>query len=153
MVNSKNILSSVEEKCVERGIRLTPRRRQVLDVLVQAEAALSAYEIAQRCNADSNSPMPAMSVYRILDFLQEQQFVHRLETANKYVSCSHLSCAHEHLQPQFLICNSCRRVEEIDLSSSAVAAMASAASAAGFASISSQLEVRGLCEGCVHGNT
>ena len=97
--------------------------------------------------------MPAMSVYRILDFLQEEQFVHRLETANKYISCSHLSCSHEHLQAQFLICNSCRRVEEIDMSSAALAAMQTAASAAGFTSVSPQLEVSGVCGNCVPGAT
>lgn len=120
----------------------------MLRTLVLAESALSAYEIAELCSADSNDPMPAMSVYRILDFLREQQFVHRLEIANKYISCSHLSCDHKHAQSQFLICSECRKVEEIDFSSEAFSVMEKAASAAGFSSISPQLEVRGLCDRC-----
>ena len=147
-VNSEKAISDVEQKCVDRGIRLTRRRKEVLRTLVLAESALSAYEIAEQCNADSNDPMPAMSVYRILDFLRDQQFVHRLETANKYISCSHLSCGHDHAQSQFLICNECRKVEEIDFSSEAFSVMEKAASAAGFSSISPQLEVRGLCDRC-----
>ena len=87
-VNSEKAISDAEQKCADRGIRLTRRRKEVLRTLVLAESALSAYEIAEQCNADSNDPMPAMSVYRILDFLRDQQFVHRLETANKYISCS-----------------------------------------------------------------
>jgi len=147
-VNSEKAISDVEQKCADRGIRLTRRRKEVLRTLVLAESALSAYEIAELCSADSNDPMPAMSVYRILDFLREQQFVHRLEIANKYISCSHLSCDHKHAQSQFLICSECRKVEEIDFSSEAFSVMEKAASAAGFSSISPQLEVRGLCDSC-----
>ena len=139
-VNSEKAMSDVEQKCADRGIRLTRRRKEVLRTLVLADSALSAYEIAEQCNAGS--------VYRILDFLRDQQFVHRLETANKYISCSHLSCGHDHAQSQFLICNECRKVEEIDFSSEAFSVMEKAASAAGFSSISPQLEVRGLCDSC-----
>ena len=104
MVDYKSAMSAAEQKCVQGGIRFTKRRKQVLSVLIEADVALSAYEIAERCNADSDSNMPAMSVYRILDLFQEQNFIHKLEIANKYVCCSHISCSHEHNRSQFLIC-------------------------------------------------
>ena len=148
MSDVKTVTKSVEQKFADRGIRLTRRRRQVLDVLMSADAALSAYDIAELCNAGSESHMPTMSVSRILDLLQEEQFIHRLETANKYVSCYHIACAHEHSGSQFLICDGCRRVEEIQLSPEAVGAVEMAANAVGFASISPQLEVKGLCVDC-----
>ena len=113
MVNYQSVMTAAEQKCLQQGIRFTKRRKQVLSVLIKADVALSAYEIAERCNADSDSNMPAMSVYRILDFLQNQNLIHRLEIANKYVSCSHVTCSHEHGQSQFLICGGCRHVEEI----------------------------------------
>ena len=120
MVDYKSAMSAAEQKCVQGGIRFTKRRKQVLSVLIEADVALSAYEIAERCNADSDSNMPAMSVYRILDLFQEQNFIHKLEIANKYVCCSHISCSHEHNRSQFLICGNCRHVEEINLSEDAV---------------------------------
>ena len=148
MVDYKSAMSAAEQKCVQGGIRFTKRRKQVLSVLIEADVALSAYEIAERCNADSESNMPAMSVYRILDLFQEQNFIHKLEIANKYVCCSHISCSHEHNRSQFLICGSCRHVEEINLSEDAVKALKTAASAAGFSAISPQLEIKGRCAQC-----
>ncbi len=148
MLDYQKAISDAEEKCTNSGIRFTKRRKQVLSVLLKADAALSAYEIAEQCNVDSDTKMPAMSVYRILDLLQEQNLIHRLEIANKYVSCSHISCSHEHNKSQFLICGGCRHVEEIYLSHDAVDALQTAASAAGFSAISSQLEITGWCAQC-----
>ena len=148
MVDYKKGMSAAEQKCIQGGIRFTKRRKQVLSVLIQADAALSAYEIAERCNAGSDSNMPAMSVYRILDLFQEQNLIHKLDIANKYVCCAHISCSHEHDNSQFLICGSCRHVEEISLSDDAVQALQAAASAAGFDAISPQLEIKGRCSRC-----
>ena len=148
MVDYKKGMSAAEQKCIQGGIRFTKRRKQVLSVLIQADAALSAYEIAERCNAGSDSNMPAMSVYRILDLFQEQNLIHKLDIANKYVCCAHISCSHEHDNSQFLICGSCRHVEEISLADDAVQALQAAASAAGFDAISPQLEIKGRCSRC-----
>ena len=141
-------MTAAEQKCLHQGMRFTKRRKQVLSVLIEADVALSAYEIAERCNADSDSNMPAMSVYRILDLFQEQNLIHKLDIANKYVCCVHISCSHEHDNSQFLICGSCRHVEEINLSEDAVKALQTAASAVGFSAISPQLEIKGRCAQC-----
>ena len=148
MVDYKKGMSAAEQKCIQGGIRFTKRRKQVLSVLIEADAALSAYEIAERCNAGNESNMPAMSVYRILDLFQEQNLIHKLDIANKYVCCAHISCSHEHDNSQFLICGSCRHVEEISLPNDAVQALQTAASAAGFNAISPQLEIKGRCSRC-----
>ena len=148
MVDYHSVMTAAEQKCLHQGIRFTKRRKQVLSVLIEADVALSAYEIAERCNADSDSNMPAMSVYRILDLFQEQNLIHKLDIANKYVCCAHISCSHEHDNSQFLICGSCRHVEEINLSEDAVKALQTAASAVGFSAISPQLEIKGRCAQC-----
>ena len=148
MGDCESVVSAAEQKCIQEGIRFTKRRKQVLSVMIEADVALSAYEIAERCNAGSDSKMPAMSVYRILDLFQEQNLIHKLDLANKYVCCAHISCSHEHDSSQFLICGSCRHVEEISLSDEAVQALQTAASAAGFNAISPQLEIKGRCVRC-----
>ena len=150
MVDYQSVMTAAEQKCLHQGIKFTKRRKQVLSVLIEADVALSAYEIAERCNAGSDSNMPAMSVYRILDLFQEQNLIHKLDIANKYVCCAHISCSHEHDNSQFLICGSCRHVEEISLSDDAVRALQTAASAVGFNAISPQLEIKGRCSRCEH---
>ena len=148
MTKLKDSIESAEQKCHQRGKKLTRRRREVLTMLLQADRAVSAYELVDLCNDDSDEPMPPMSVYRILEFLQAEQFVHKLETANKYIACKHIACEHEHKQPQFLICNDCHKVQELDTSSEALSSVEAAASMLNFKLLSPQLEVTGYCGLC-----
>ncbi len=148
MTDFKEAIESAERKCSQRGIKLTRRRREVLTTLLEANRALSAYELVNLCNESSNEPMPAMSVYRILEFLREEQFVHKLETANKYIACKHIACEHEHKQPQFLICNDCHKVQELDTAVEALSSVETAASMLNFKLLNPQLEVSGSCGLC-----
>ena len=148
MTELKDSIESAEQKCHQRGKKLTRRRREVITMLLQADRAISAYELVDLCNENSNEPMPPMSVYRILEFLQAEQFVHKLETANKYIACKHIACEHEHKQPQFLICNDCHKVQELDTSSEALSSVEAAASMLNFKLLSPQLEVTGYCGLC-----
>mgnify|MGYP001452343897 FL=1 len=148
MTDFKEAIESAERKCAQRGIKLTRRRREVLTTLLEANRALSAYELVNLCNESSNEPMPAMSVYRILEFLRAEQFVHKLETANKYIACKHIACEHEHKQPQFLICNDCHKVQELDTAVEALSSVETAASMLNFKLLNPQLEVSGSCGLC-----
>ena len=147
--SSGEVLLDAEHRCEDSGVKLTNRRRQVLNALLQEDRALSAYELMEVCNRESNEPMPAMSVYRILSFLEEQSLAHKLSSANKYVACSHITCAHQHYRrPQFLICNDCTKVQEVEVSSEALVAIEQVAETAGFHLESRQLELSGICNDC-----
>ena len=121
----------------------------MLKALVECNAAVSAYELTELCNQQGHTAMPAMSVYRILDFLEGQSLVHRLSTTNKYIACSHISCQHSHFRrPQFLICNDCTRVQEVDVTSETLSAIERVAADVGFNLSDKQLEVSGTCSDC-----
>ena len=130
---------------------MTSRRKQVLKALLQAKFALSAYDLAKICNSGAAKPMPPMSVYRILEFLQVEQFVHKLEIANKYVACRHIRCKHEHGRSQFLICNDCNKVKEVEVSSETLSAVETAANVAEFQVLNPHLELSGRCNSCISG--
>ena len=89
-----------------------------------------------------------MSVYRILDFLEEVELVHRLDSAQKYVACSHISCNHEHELSQFLICKSCYLVEEISIGKNLMNALKKSAEKVGFRLANQELEFDSLCGNC-----
>ena len=89
-----------------------------------------------------------MSVYRILNFLQDERLVHKLNLANKYVACSHIACEHTHEIPQFLICGECQRVEEISISKPTINNLQQSIDDVGFHLISPQLEMNCLCDSC-----
>jgi Fur family zinc uptake transcriptional regulator len=92
--------------------------------------------------------MPAMSVYRILEFLEDQHLVHKLNLANKYVACMHISCDHAHAVPQFLICRNCSKVKEISINQTTISALSETVKSAGYNLFSPQVELNCLCESC-----
>ena len=142
------IIAKIENEFASRGKQLTKRRRQVLKILIDSPVALSAYEVVERCNQSSDLTVAPMSVYRVLQFLQDEEFVHKLETSHKYVSCAHLENGFSHKKMQFLICDGCEGVVEAELSSEIMAMMQSTADEAGFVRINLQLELTGLCAQC-----
>lgn len=147
-LNSKAILERAEKHCAELGGKLTEKRRQVLSGLLESPKALSAYELTDFCNSKVKHDLLPMSVYRILEFLETQNLVHRLSLTNKYVACSHITCDHDHELPQFLICNSCDRVEEIGVAKSLFNRLIGTAKTAGFDLVSNQIELEVRCEDC-----
>ena len=148
LTDLEETLENAERKCSLRGKKLTRKRKQVLRALVETKAALSAYELVSLCNKNTSKPMPPMSVYRILEFLRVEQLAHKLETANKYIACIHITCKHKHGKSQFLICNDCHRVEEVDVPSEALSSVEAAANKADFKLLNTQLEVSGVCNMC-----
>ncbi|HWP01155.1 MAG TPA: transcriptional repressor [Methylococcus sp.] len=129
--------------CVERGVRFTPLRRRVLELICSNHEAVKAYDLLEALRAFDRSAKPA-TVYRALDFLLEQGFIHRIESLNAFVGCSDFEHQHELL---LLICDRCHRVEERP-AATVMNAVADEISAAGFHVRYKALEVHGLCACC-----
>jgi len=135
-------LAHAEQVCAARGERLTPMRRKVLEVLAASHKPLGAYEIMEQ----AGRPRPApITVYRALDFLREQNLVHRIESRNAFIACVH---GHDSGDPVvFLICEKCGAVGEA--ASAAVAdTIKSASRAAGFSPKTPVIEISGVCAHC-----
>lgn len=137
-----------EQHCKSHGTKLTNKRKQVLSALVQSGKALSAYELTEVCQKKFQSSIPAMSVYRILDFLANEGLVHKLNLANKYVACAHISCDHAHGTPQFLICKACSSVNEVSINQSIIAELKQTVAQANYQLLSPQIELSCLCQAC-----
>lgn len=148
MHNFQQIIEQAERHCSENGQRLTQKRKQVLMGLVQSQKAMSAYELVDYCKTEFSEVLPAMSVYRILDFLQQQQLVHKLDLANKFIACAHISCKHEHAISQFLICGECQKVKEINIDKKVLKEIQNNVAIAGFSLVSPQFEMNCLCDEC-----
>ena len=143
------ILDRAEKHCIEQGSKLTEKRRQVLSaLLLNSDKALSAYEISDLCSTQLSANLRPMSVYRILDFLESKNLVHRLNLANKYVACSHIAFDHKNTLSQFLICKSCYNVDEVRLPASLISFIEDGAKTAGYKLVSNQLELECVCSDC-----
>lgn len=145
-----HIMHKAEHICAHSGGRLTQKRKRILELLLVSNTPLSAYDVADAYNKSAEASMPAMSVYRILDFLESEQLVHKLSSANKYVACSHIACSHTHQIPQFLICAKCQSVKEIAISKTIIDELDEQVAGAGYTLLNSQLELQCLCEHCVN---
>ena len=136
-------IAHAEAQCAARAQRLTPMRRQVLQALLASHKPLGAYEIIERL-AHKNRPAP-ITVYRALDFLRDNGFVHRIESRNAFVACVHNHGGDDLVV--FLICERCGAVGEAPGAAAAEALKASSR-AAGFSPKSPLIEIAGICSHC-----
>ena len=114
-----------------------------MEIIAGGHAAIGAYDILARLGGRGRPPAP-ISVYRALDFLVEQGLVHRVESLNAYVACARAGGGH---RAQFLVCQRCRTVAELELPA-IDEAIAAGAEAVGFAVVRPVVEIGGLCRCC-----
>ncbi|MCV2866144.1 transcriptional repressor [Albidovulum sediminicola] len=138
-----DVLARAEALADERGARLTPVRRRVLEILLEAHRAMGAYEVLDRLAAEGFGNKPPVA-YRALEFLVEQGLAHRIRRLNAFAACMHPGEAHA---PAFFICTACGGVAEAP-AEAVRAAMETAARAAGFTIERMNAEAVGLCSAC-----
>lgn len=136
-------LAAAEARCAEGGLRFTPVRRKVLEILLQEHRALGAYAILDRLREDGFGSQPPVA-YRALDFLVLNGLAHKIERLNAFIACAHPSHAHA---PAFMICRLCDTVAETH-SSPARGALGDAARATGFTIERTVVEAEGVCPTC-----
>jgi Fur family zinc uptake transcriptional regulator len=137
------LLREVSAACDARGLRLTPLRRQVLELIAAADKPVKAYDLLDRLRAGRDSAAPP-TVYRALDFLLENGFIHKLESVNAYTSCHHPS--ERHTVP-FFICDVCSAATEF-CDERVAGLLVDHAQQLGFAAAAQTLEVHGVCRHC-----
>ncbi|BCR04223.1 transcriptional repressor [Desulfuromonas versatilis] len=135
-------LNAAERLCKQRRVRLTPLRRRVLELVWADHKPVGAYELLEALQAGGRAAPP--TVYRALDFLQEQGLVHRLASLNAYVGCAHPGTPHA---GQFLICQSCRELAELT-DPGVAAAIEQSSRSIGFMPRHQTVEVLGVCPRC-----
>jgi len=106
----QSAITAAKRHCEASGIRLTPLRQRVLELVWQNHEPVKAYDILDELKQDHSSSAPP-TVYRALDFLQEEGLVHKIESLNAYVGCGNPKEFH---RSQFFICHDCGSVAELD---------------------------------------
>ncbi len=151
MQDISQTLQQAEANCDAHGVRLTTKRKRVLACLLESGRAQSAYELIDSVKQTYGDNMQPTTMYRMLDFLVSENLVHKLQLANKYVACSHITCdtcGHSHSVPQFLICNTCNRVDEVRIDSELIEQLTKNVDRAGYTLMSPQVELHCLCGDC-----
>lgn len=136
-------LARAEDVCARDGLRLTPVRRRVLEILLEAHTAVGAYDVLARLAEEGRAAQPPVA-YRALDFLVENGFAHRIRRLNAFAACQHPGERHD---PAFLICRGCDALAEAD-SAQLRGDLDRAAETVGFSVERAVIEAVGLCPAC-----
>lgn len=139
----RDALAAAEEACRRHGTRLTPIRKRVLELVWASHRPVGAYALLEQLAADGRKPAPP-TVYRALEFLLDQGLVHRLDSLNAFVGCTHPG---EHHRSLFLICRGCGRAQELS-GDPIEQGIGTEAQRHGFTLEKLTLEAVGLCHTC-----
>jgi Fur family transcriptional regulator, zinc uptake regulator len=141
---TSDLIARAERTCERRGSRLTGQRREILFCVAQGHSAVGAYDIIERMAEKGTRPAP-ITVYRALDFLLAHGLVHKVESRNAFVACSH---SHEGQPAALLICETCGIVAELDVPE-VFERIAEKAVAQKFTPGQTLIEMSGTCNACV----
>lgn len=127
------------------GERMTPPRRRVLELLLEAGEPVKAYDLIARYGLDGQAAKPP-TVYRALEFLERKGVVHRISSISAYVACTANVDDGAHAAA-FLICDCCGSTAEVAIPTSALG-ISTAAKTAGYEIERTTIEGHGKCASC-----
>ena len=142
MTHRATAWASVRDRLHERGLRWTPQRRVLIEILKTHTGHVTGAELVDRCRALDPATVPS-TVYRTLDVLEELGLVshsHGHDGREEY----HVLPDTEHAH---LTCTRCRSVTEL-AAADAAPFIAALAAGHGFVVNLSHLAIGGLCAAC-----
>ena len=142
----EHTMQTIEKLCAKRNIRLTPQRKTVIQLMLNADKAMSAYDLLDQLKEIEPQAKPP-TIYRALDFLIEQGFVHKVESINCYIISPHFD-EPSHISILF-ICDKCQSIIE-EHSPIIEAQLQSLAQKNMFIIQHSVLEIHGTCQHCAN---
>jgi Fur family transcriptional regulator, zinc uptake regulator len=139
----ESALAMAEAYCRERGEKLTPIRRKVLELLLASGRATKAYSLLDEMRQIHPGSAPP-TVYRALDFLLSAGLIHRIESINAFAVCHDLTqCQHGIL----VVCQQCGNVTELH-EPKLRQALVTQIEAAGYRLAGDGIELKGFCAQC-----
>tara|TARA_S200000501_G_scaffold170948_3_gene161054 strand:- start:1889 stop:2347 length:459 start_codon:yes stop_codon:yes gene_type:complete len=138
-------LIKAETICKQKGVKFTKLRKQVLKLIWKSHSYVKAYDLLEELKKIDSSAKPP-TVYRSLDFLIDNGFIHKVQSLNAFVACTH---PQEHKECYFLICKNCKSIEEC-CSEKISKVMNSEATRNNFNTNQVTLEISGICQECIN---
>ncbi len=136
-------MARADDLCRRDGLRFTHLRRRVLELIWASHRPAPAYDLLAQLRDEKPNAQPP-TVYRALDFLLQNRLAHKIQSHNAYVGCNQPQRRHI---GQFLICDHCRRVAELD-DGALNKMLASTAAGAGLSALRPMVEISGQCAQC-----
>ena len=134
--------AGVRDRLRERGLRWTPQRRTLIEVLSRSDGHVTGAELVERCREIDPGTIPS-TVYRTLDVLEELGLLSHSHAADGREEF-HVLPAAEH---GHLYCSACHAAWEVGLEE-AQPLLDALERSRGFRVQLSHLSISGLCSEC-----
>lgn len=145
MTSTEPTWGGVRSRLKERGLRWTPQRRILIDVLSRTDGHVTGAELVEKCREIDSATIPS-TVYRTLDVLEELGVIKHGHGANGREEF-HVLPEREH---GHLHCSRCGGTWELE-APEASRMVDSLRASRGFQVDLSHVTVSGLCEACAEG--
>ena len=142
-MSTETLVNRARTICEQNGARFTSIREKVFRLLANLNGGIGAYELLEQLKQTEPGAKPA-TVYRALEFLTEQGFIHKIESTNAFLLCHHFG---QHHPARLLICDQCGNVTELH-SDLLHEEFNRQAVAQGFVIKHQTIEAHGLCKTC-----
>ena len=130
--------------CKDKGVRFTEIRKTILEMIWESHKPVKAYDLLDKLQKTILSAR-ATTVYRALDFLLENGLIHKLNSLNAYVGCTHPI---KHRDCYFLICSNCGDIEEC-CDDNLADTIKNTTDKNSFKPRKTSLEIEGTCNNCL----
>lgn len=141
----KDSISRVFDICKNNNIIFTEIRKSVYEIIIKYNKPIKAYEVLDELRNVTGKTSHPPTVYRAIDFLIENGFIHKLNSINSFVGCFHPKI---HKECYFLICKKCNIYQECcdnDLTEN----IFKTAKQNDFIVSNTTLEIEGHCQDCL----
>lgn len=136
-------LIRAEQICLERKCKFTKIRKKVFELIWKSHKPIKAYDLLAQLSSQDFVEKPP-TVYRALDFLQENHLIHRIESLNAYIGCN---VEHHSSDSKFFVCDECNEVEEL-VEPQVNKTLMTASKKHGFIPNLVNVEIHGTCAQC-----
>ena len=136
-----SLINKAQSYCESYKYRFTEPRQRVLEVIVEQNSPITAYNILRLLSVKKDINPP--TVYRAIEFWSQHSFIHRVESMNSYIACN---SNHKHKGIQVLICDECGLTKEICINDLTISANIRKKEA--FLVKNWNMEVHGICSNC-----
>ncbi len=130
----------------DSDLKISPLRKDILKIVLFSKKSLGAYDILKKLKKIRPNAEPP-TVYRVMDYFIEKKIVHRIETENKFIFCSHPHDFKSEFHGILFVCKNCSSSFEVSEKNFSQTTK-NLAKKYHFSLSDPIVEIKGLCQNC-----
>lgn len=141
--NEKRHDGNIETLMKDQGLKITPARKYLLEVLTNAKAPLSADEILNKLLKNKKASFDRATLFRNLKTLAQYHLLESIDLGEGFVRYQFHH--HEH-HSHHIMCKLCKKIEEVDFC--ITKEIEDFLKKKGYTKIEHRMDFSGVCKNC-----